>query len=252
MAGSLAPVPKAGFVVRLRDWRWRGWSIRYGFAGSGSPPLVFVHGFGVNGGHWRHNWPFFAQQRRTYVVDLLGFGATEKPPLGLNTALWAAQLQGFAREVVGQPAVWVGNSVGSLASLRAIAPDPEGACGWVALSIPDVGRLRQGIPSWLQPWQQVLEGEVGALLAAPLLALLRQPATIRRVLLGTVYGDKAAIAVDAELVELIAKPARERRAARTLAYLCRGQARDATDATALLQTLSSQRPTLMLWGTRDR
>ncbi len=237
-------------VIRRRDWRWRGWSVRYGFAGEGSPPVVLVHGFGANGDHWRHNWPFFAEQRRTYTVDLLGFGGAEKPPHPLNTALWAAQLQGFAQEVVGAPAVWVGNSVGSLASLAAIAPCPEIACAWVGLSIPDVGRLRQGIPSWLRPWLQGLEGEVGAGLAGPLLAVLRRPATIRRVLLGTVYGDKAATAVDEELVQIIARPAQERRAARTLGYLCRGQARDATDATALLQALTV--PALLLWGSRDR
>ena len=43
-------------------------------------PLLLVHGFGASVGHWRKNMPAFAAKGyRTYAIDLLGFGGSDKP-----------------------------------------------------------------------------------------------------------------------------------------------------------------------------
>lgn len=34
--------------VKTGTWNWRGYSIRYQYAGSSGPALVLVHGFGAN------------------------------------------------------------------------------------------------------------------------------------------------------------------------------------------------------------
>jgi pimeloyl-ACP methyl ester carboxylesterase len=61
-----------------------------------------------------------------YALDLLGFGASDKPvlPEGYSIELWAQLLADFAREFAlagggggGGGAVFVGNSVGSLVCL---------------------------------------------------------------------------------------------------------------------------------------
>lgn len=35
-------------VILCRTWNWRGYSIRYQYAGSSGPALVLIHGFGAN------------------------------------------------------------------------------------------------------------------------------------------------------------------------------------------------------------
>lgn len=53
-----------------------------------------------------------------YALDLAGFGASEKPPnLTYSPHLWYQQVADFAREVVKEPCVLVGNSIGSQASV---------------------------------------------------------------------------------------------------------------------------------------
>ena len=42
--------------------------------------VVFVHGFGACKEHWRHNLPALARTLPCYALDLIGFGASSKPP----------------------------------------------------------------------------------------------------------------------------------------------------------------------------
>jgi pimeloyl-ACP methyl ester carboxylesterase len=44
-------------------------------------PVLLIHGFGASVGHWRNNIPALAAAGyRTYAIDLLGFGGSDKPP----------------------------------------------------------------------------------------------------------------------------------------------------------------------------
>lgn len=54
---------------------------------------------------------------QVYAIDLLGFGASDKPPLAYSTELWRDQLLDFLQEFIDAPAVLVGNSIGSLIGL---------------------------------------------------------------------------------------------------------------------------------------
>ncbi len=55
-----------------------------------------------------------------YAIDLLGFGASDKPPLAYSTELWRDQVLDFLADFVDAPAVLVGNSIGSLVSLMVL------------------------------------------------------------------------------------------------------------------------------------
>lgn len=76
---------------------------------------------------------------KVYAIDLLGFGASEKPIIDYTIELWAELLVDFTAEFVDQPYVMVGNSIGSLISLQAAklqcdkgdAPQP---CGIVLIN----------------------------------------------------------------------------------------------------------------------
>jgi pimeloyl-ACP methyl ester carboxylesterase len=53
---------------------------------------------------------------RVLAIDLLGFGASQKPPgVDYGPRLWQQQLCDFLAEFCAEPAVLVGNSIGSQA-----------------------------------------------------------------------------------------------------------------------------------------
>jgi pimeloyl-ACP methyl ester carboxylesterase len=56
-------------------------------------PVLLIHGFGASVGHWRNNIPAYAAAGyRTYAIDLLGFGGSDKPPQ-VNDRISCTQLQ---------------------------------------------------------------------------------------------------------------------------------------------------------------
>lgn len=105
----------AAIYASCRWWSWRGYRINYVVQGTGNS-LLLVHGFGASVGHWRRNIGILAQSNRVYAIDLLGLGASEKPPKFKYTMeTWAEMLLDFTREVINEPTVLIGNSIGSLA-----------------------------------------------------------------------------------------------------------------------------------------
>jgi pimeloyl-ACP methyl ester carboxylesterase len=70
-------------------WLWRGNKINYAVAGCGKP-LILIHGFGGNAGHFARLIPYLAENYRVYAIDLLGFGASDKPAnVEYGPELWA-------------------------------------------------------------------------------------------------------------------------------------------------------------------
>uniref|UniRef100_A0A2P2KXX5 Uncharacterized protein MANES_16G046800 n=1 Tax=Rhizophora mucronata TaxID=61149 RepID=A0A2P2KXX5_RHIMU len=112
-----------------KKWLWKGqYSINYFVSSSTTgaslpnpnPPLLLVHGFGASILHWRRNIKTLAQTHDVYAIDLLGFGNSDKPKsFPYTMEAWAQLILDFLNEVVGQPTVLIGNSVGSLACVIA-------------------------------------------------------------------------------------------------------------------------------------
>lgn len=107
-------------------------------------PVVLVHGFGASSYHWRYQVPALAEQGfRVYSLCLIGYGWSPRVVLYYKGEVWAAQLNDFLREVVGRPAVLVGNSVGAFASLIAASEDPTLCDGLVLLNAAGSFEQRQ-------------------------------------------------------------------------------------------------------------
>ena len=89
------------------------------FGGEGKP-LVMVHGLGGNAMNWMAVGPEFAKTHHAVALDLAGFGRTplfrRSAAVGENAAL----VHRFIEEVIGEPVVLMGNSMGGHIAILAI------------------------------------------------------------------------------------------------------------------------------------
>lgn len=112
-----------------QQWQWQGFNIAYRQSGEIGLPVVFIHGFGANSGHWRHNLKVIGEHHRCYAIDLLGFGASDKPlpnqPLSYTFETWAQQVGDFCREVIQEPVILVGNSIGCVVTMVTAITSPD-------------------------------------------------------------------------------------------------------------------------------
>lgn len=242
--------------MRERVWVWQGWQIRYGFARSPQVapeaiPILLIHGFGSSLRQWTNNIGPLSQAHPVYVLDLLGFGASEKAATTYNVDYWAQQIHQFWAQFLRCPVIVVGHSLGALVAATVAATYPEIVDSVILMTLP---ATRQDIIS--SPVAQKILGRIEQVAILPptvraIFAVARQPRFIRRALRSIyVRSDD----VTDELVEQFVAPTRDRGAAQTLCRLT--QAATDTDysqsRTKLLTQLASTHPTLMLWGERDR
>ena len=107
-----------------------------------APPIVFVHGLGGSHLNWVTIGSALAADRRAVALDLRGFGLT--PGLRRTSTVTAnvGLLDRFLREVVGAPAVLVGNSMGGLISILQSSRYPDTVAGAVLLdpALPQLGQ----------------------------------------------------------------------------------------------------------------
>jgi pimeloyl-ACP methyl ester carboxylesterase len=229
-----------------RDWTWRDRTIRYTVRGTGRP-LVLVHGFGASIGHWRHNIPALAEGGyRVFALDLLGFGASEKPAVDYSLDLWEELLRDFWAEQIGEPAVFVGNSIGALLSLMVAVDHPEICRGAVLLNC--AGGLNHR-PEELNFPLRVIMGTFTKLVSSPAIGpfvfnQVRQKRRIRNTL-RQVYGNREA--VTDELVDLLYEPSNDAGAQRVFASILTAPA--GPHPAELLPRLA--RPLLVIWGEDD-
>jgi pimeloyl-ACP methyl ester carboxylesterase len=139
-----------------------------------APPAVFVHGLGGSHLNWVRIGPDLAAGRRAMALDLAGFGLSAGAGRDCSVQGNARLLHRFLVEVVGAPAVLVGNSMGSAVSVLAAAAHPEAVAGLVLvdpalpaqLQIPDAVVaglfLLYGAPVLGEVFMRVLESRLSA------------------------------------------------------------------------------------------
>ncbi|OAY78095.1 pheophytinase, chloroplastic [Ananas comosus] len=235
-------------------WTWRGRKIHYVEQGSGQP-IVLIHGFGASAFHWRYNIPELAQNYKVYAVDLLGFGWSEKAIIEYEATVWMEQVSDFLEEIVKEPAILVGNSLGGFTALLTAAKLPQQVCGLVLLN--SAGQF--GDPN-RQPNTNEEESAIKKFVVNPLkdvfqrivLGFLfwqaKQPARIEKVL-KSVYIDPSN--VDDYLVKSITTPTVDPNSGevyyRLMTRFMSNQSKYTLDG--LLSKLSC--PLLLLWGDLD-
>lgn len=232
-------------------WQWRQQPIYYVQVGKRHPqrpPLLLVHGFGASTDHWRKNLAGLSEQFEVWAIDLLGFGRSGKPDWPYSGDLWRDQLHDFITEVIGQPAVLAGNSLGGYVSLCVAAQRPESAAGLVLINSAGPFTDIQGTTK-PDPLREVMGKVVQTLFRQDwasylLFQYVRQKSVIRKTL-EKVYLDQTA--VTDRLVEEIYQPSCDAGAPAVFASVFRTPQGEKVDV--LLKQLSV--PLLMLWGEAD-
>lgn len=244
-------VSTASFTA-TKTWTWQGFPICYQTQGKTGPAVVLIHGFGASWWHWRKNIPVLAQTCRVYAIDLIGFGGSAKPEpteeMHYTFETWGQQIADFCREVVGEPAFLVGNSIGCIAVMQAVVDRPD-----IARSIALLNcslRLLHDRKRTALPWYR----RFGAPMVQRVLSVkpignfffnqIAKPKTVRKILLQA-YAN-AEVVTD-ELVDILMAPAKDPGAVAVfLAFTAYSSGPLPED---LLPQLPC--PAIMLWGTAD-
>ena len=214
--------------------------------------MVLIHGFGASWGHWRKNIPALATDCRVYALDLIGFGGSAKPipkvEISYTFETWADQIADFCREVVGDSAFLVGNSIGCVAVMQAAVSHPE-----IALQVALLNcslRLLHDRKRADMPWYR----RIGAPIAQKILNIkwvaqlffnqLATKETVRKILQ---QAYKRSEAVTDELIDMLMAPAADPGAIDVfVAFTSYSQGPLPED---LLSILPCQ--ALVIWGTDD-
>lgn len=244
------PYKKEGY----KFWTWRGHKIHYVEEGEGFP-IVLIHGFGASAFHWRYNIPELAKKYKVYAVDLLGFGWSEKALVDYDALVWRDQVADFLKEIVKEPTILVGNSLGGFTALVSAEAMPEQVVGIALLNSagqfgsPEDDATTETEESPLQkffikPLKEVFQRVVLGFLFWQ----AKQPARVESVL-KSVYKNTSN--VDDYLIESITKPADDPNAGevyyRLMTRFMSNQRKYTLDS--VLSKLSC--PLLLVWGDLD-
>lgn len=122
IARHTTEIPESGFGGGYDEFLWKHGRVFYRVGGAAaSEPLVLVHGVGAGASSfmWRRNFDALAARYRVYALDLLGFGASEKPAHAPYSAdLYVELIADFIRDVAARPAHLVASSLGAAFAIR--------------------------------------------------------------------------------------------------------------------------------------
>ncbi|MFL6097217.1 MAG: alpha/beta fold hydrolase [Blastococcus sp.] len=97
------------------------------------PAVVLVHGLGGSHLNWDLFAPLLNDHARVWALDLPGFGRSEPGARKASVSANAETLHRFLDEVVGEPVVLIGNSMGGMLSILTTGEHPEAVTGLVLL-----------------------------------------------------------------------------------------------------------------------
>jgi pimeloyl-ACP methyl ester carboxylesterase len=143
-----------------REVRLDGVSLSYYVRGPrggavGRTPILLVHGLADSALTWAFVIGPLARDRAVYAVDLPGYGGSGLPPGQPYATLdqMCGLLTRFLREVVGAPALVVGNSMGGWLAIKLARAAEELVRGIVLLDAG--GAPLQGRASW-EPFREAI------------------------------------------------------------------------------------------------
>ncbi len=97
--------------------------------------IVFIHGVGLRAESWHQQLPAFTERYRCYAIDMPGHGESDLlPNPSLTLQVFADVLKTFINNVIGEPAIIVGHSLGAMTALQTAVSYPEVVRGVAAFN----------------------------------------------------------------------------------------------------------------------
>jgi pimeloyl-ACP methyl ester carboxylesterase len=204
-------------------------------------PMLFIHGYGALIEHWRPIMRPVVREHSFFALDLYGFGYSARPA-GLSTReRWAEQVATFINEVIGEPAVIVGHSMGGVVATELARQYPALARAVVLVN-------SSGMQPYERPLSQTdrfLLGLIGAPLFGETAAgIFGNEWGVRQGLLASYHRKER---VTPELVKTFAGPIQRFGAGSYLATT-----RNSENLVIGLQPGEYRGPSLLIWGAEDR
>jgi pimeloyl-ACP methyl ester carboxylesterase len=98
----------------------------YVHQGNGGTPILLLHGFDSSLLEFRYLLPLLSEHHETWLVDLLGFGFTDRPKgITFDPASIKTHLYQFWHTQIHQPVVLVGASMGGATAIDFTLTHPE-------------------------------------------------------------------------------------------------------------------------------
>jgi pimeloyl-ACP methyl ester carboxylesterase len=97
-----------------RRYSWKYGDVFYKVKGnSDSRPLLLIHGFdpGASSYEWRKNVDMLAEHFHVYVIDLLGFGISDRPAINYTVETFTDLIGDFIKEVIASSAIVVAHGL---------------------------------------------------------------------------------------------------------------------------------------------
>lgn len=204
-------------------------------------PVVFIHGYGALIEHWRAVMRPVVREHSFFALDLYGFGYSARPTGLATKERWAAQVATFIKDVVGEPAVVVGHSMGGVVASELARTSGELVRGLVLVN-----------SSGMQPYERPLTATdrlMLDLIGAPLIGetmagVFGNEWGVRQGLLASYHRKER---VTPELVRTFSGPVQRFGAGSYLAAT-----RNAPNLVIELKAGEYQGPALLIWGAEDR
>lgn len=197
-------------------------------------PIVLLHGFDSSVLEFRRLFPLLAVQQNTWIVDLLGFGFTDRPAdVVVDPAAIKTHLYYFWKTQIQTPMILVGASMGGAAAIDIALTYPDAV---EKLVLIDSAGFAKG-----PALSQFLVPPLGYLAAQ----FLRSPKVRRKASLQA-YRDPSFVSADAELCTALHLDLPRWQDA-IIAFTKSGGYNFLTDRIAEIT-----QPTLIMWGTDDR
>jgi len=224
------------------------------FGGDGEP-LLMVHGLGGNALNWAAVGPELARHHRTLAVDLAGFGRTplfhRSAAVGANAKL----VHSFIEQVIGEPVVLMGNSMGGHIAIIEAADNPQWVRALIAVdpAVPGV-HVRRPDPAMLGVMAALTLPGLAEMVIDRRARMLGPEGLVRRTI-ALVTADPSR--VSAEVIEAHIQLMRERsnlgrQASRAFLQASRSLGLRMADPRFWARAKRVEAPTLVVHGDQDR
>jgi pimeloyl-ACP methyl ester carboxylesterase len=119
----------------------------YKAAGSGTIPIIFVHGYGFSSAIWDKVLAILPDPYRSYALDIRGFGNSDKPGIGYNYGQVVEDIAQFLGALKIDKAILVGHSLGGILLQHFAVTRPDKIVALILSNTFPVNNPPPGIPS---------------------------------------------------------------------------------------------------------